>query len=169
HTVTVPVAQENDAPMAHTEVSTGDVVLVMVPPLSPTRPPAKATSLALLVTLPDACELVMVEPGAFEPTSPPAAELVPAIETAPSAQDPVIEAVPKPRIPFWPTSPPTKLAPPPLTLPVARELLMVDPAAFEPTSPPAMLKPPAQLPTQPSPTVTFIEFAIELLIDPAIC
>src|SRR5215813_3170098 len=72
--VTVPVAQENDAPLAHTELSTGDVVLVMVPLLRPTRPPAKARSLALLVTLPNACELVMVEPGAFEPTSPPAAE-----------------------------------------------------------------------------------------------
>src|SRR5258705_190822 len=54
--VMLPVAQENDAPIAHTELSTGDVVLVMVPLLRPTRPPVKAKSLALLVTLPNACE-----------------------------------------------------------------------------------------------------------------
>ena len=83
--VTLPVAQENDAPTAHTELSTGDVVLVMVPLLRPTRPPVKAKSLAVLVTLPNACELRMVEPGAFEPTRPPAAEYVPEIETATSA------------------------------------------------------------------------------------
>ena len=86
--VILPVAQENDAPMAHTELSTGDVVLVMVPLLRPTRPPVKAKSLAVLVTLPNACELRMVEPGAFEPTRPPAAEYVPEIETATSAEEP---------------------------------------------------------------------------------
>src|SRR3954447_13250549 len=80
--VTLPVAQENEAPVAHTEVSTGDVVLVMVPLLRPTRPPVKATSLALLVTLPNACELRIVESGAFEPTRPPVAENCPEVETA---------------------------------------------------------------------------------------
>src|SRR5262245_36653559 len=167
--VTVPVAQENEAPVAHTELRIGDVLLVMVPPLRPTSPPAKAKSLALLVTLPNACELLMVESGAFEPTRPPAAAFVPEVETATSAEDPVIDAVPRPRIPFWPASPPTKLAPPPLTVPVARELLMVDPAAFEPTRPPAILRPPSQLPWQPSATVTVTAVALELLIDPATC
>ena len=81
----------------------------------------------------------------------------------------MIDAVPKSGIPFWPTSPPTKLAPPPLTMPVACELVMVDPATFEPTRPPAILKPPEQSAAQPSPTVTVIAVALELLIDPAIC
>src|SRR5436309_11420888 len=79
---TLPAAQENDAPMAHTEASPGSVVLVIVPALSPTRPPAKATSPAVLVTAPNAWESVMVEPCALEPTSPPAAENAPVTVTA---------------------------------------------------------------------------------------
>ena len=81
-TLTFPVAQENEAPIAHVEASTGCAVLVTVPPLSPTRPPANAKSSAVLVTVPNACELVMVDSGAFEPTRPPAAENPPVIETA---------------------------------------------------------------------------------------
>src|SRR5215471_5466137 len=71
--------------------------------------------------------------------------------------------------PFCPTSPPTKLAAPPVTVPVACEPVMVDPVTFEPTRPPAILKPPKQSPLQPSPTVTVTPVAVELLIDPATC
>src|SRR5215510_7556254 len=87
---TLPVAQENNAPMAHTEVGVGDVVLAIVPALSPTRPPAKAMSPAVLVTAPNACELVMVEPCALEPVSPPAAENAPVTGTATLGSDEVM-------------------------------------------------------------------------------
>jgi len=69
--VTLPVAQENDAPMAHTELSTGDVVLVMMPLLRPTSPPVKATSLGFAGHVAERLRVAMVEPGDFEPQTPP--------------------------------------------------------------------------------------------------
>jgi hypothetical protein len=82
-TLTLPVAQEKLAPIAQFAVNAfGVVVLVMVPLFEPTRPPASwnwSSDVALKVdaTVPNACELVMVDPGAWLPTSPPAADCAP--------------------------------------------------------------------------------------------
>ena len=67
----------------------------MVPAFCPTSPPAEVKSnspvpLAVDVTLPEARLLVMVEPGPFDPTRPPANENRPLIVTLPHADEFVI-------------------------------------------------------------------------------
>ena len=90
-TLTPPVAQEKLAPIAQLAVTAfGVVVLVMVPEFAPTRPPASwnwSSDVALKVdaTVPNACELVMVDPGALLPTRPPAADWAPVTVTLPVA------------------------------------------------------------------------------------
>jgi hypothetical protein len=74
-TLTLPVAQEKLAPLVQFDVRIfGVVVLVMVPEFSPTKPPASPRKSAVDATLPNACELVMVDPGVLLPTRPPAAD-----------------------------------------------------------------------------------------------
>src|SRR5262245_39528264 len=84
---TLPVAQENDAPIAQTEAAVGGVVPVMVPALSPTRPPAKATSSAVPATAPNAREAAMAEPCAMGPTRRPADQNTPVSVAAASPTD----------------------------------------------------------------------------------
>src|SRR5262245_14646103 len=126
--------------------------LAIVPKFCPAKPPAETfwqellaaqfgpfgKTLAVEVTLPLAFDAVMIEPGEFNPTSPPRLALIPALLTLPVANEDVIDAAPEPKKPFSPTSPPRKLAAPPLTLPLADEPVMVP--RLVPTSPPATLK-----------------------------
>src|SRR5262249_9659454 len=140
-TVTAPVANE---------FWMMPVVPAMLPlppnPFWPTRPPTEA--LAPPVTAPAASDCAMVEPATLEPTRPPALLKPPFGPVAPSptvtvtlACAWVIEpAVAGPRIPFWPTRPPTRrpcsdtLLGLPLTVPLAVTLSMVP--AFDPAKVP---------------------------------
>src|SRR5262245_51828543 len=126
--------------------------LAIVPKFCPAKPPAETFwqellaaqfwpfwgTLAVEVTLPLACDAAMIDPGEFNPTSPPRLALIPALLTLPVAKEDVIDAAPEPKKPFSPTSPPSKLEPPPVTLPLADEPVMVP--RLVPTSPPAALK-----------------------------
>src|SRR3954468_1461345 len=101
----------------------------IVPPLLAAKPPA----LLLLVTLPNA-KLPVIVPLLF-PTNPPAspswlAEKGAVDVTLPIANDPTIVPI------LSPTRPPTP-NPPPVTLPAAKELVIVLPTPLKPTSPPA--------------------------------
>src|SRR5262245_66565284 len=92
----------------------------------------------------------MVEPGEFNPASPPTLENIPELKTLPVAKDAMIDPEPKLKRPFWPTSPPRTLNPLPVTLPLADEAVMIP--RLVPTSPPAMFKAPGELEL---PTLTF--------------
>src|SRR2546421_12888841 len=76
-------------------------------------------TLAIEITLPTAEEPVIDEPGKLNPTSPPRAELTPVLLTVPEAKEAVIEAGLGLESPLAPTSPPTELAAPPGTVPLA--------------------------------------------------
>src|SRR5262249_50279730 len=111
----------------------------IAPKFCPTRPPAETlwhellaaqsgpvwTTLAVAVTLRVAKERVMVEPGALNPASPPRLANIPLLKTLPVADDELIDPEPELRRPFWPTSPPSMLNAPPVTLPLADEPVMV--------------------------------------------
>ena len=103
----------------------------IVPLLFPAKPPA----LLLLVTLPMAKLPVIVPVPVLLPTNPPAspsfAGVFGAVEaTLPIANEPTI--VPA----LLPTRPPMP-NPPPVTLPVAKDVLIVPMLPLKPTSPPA--------------------------------
>ena len=107
---------------------------VIVPRLVPTSPPAifKAAAELEPTTLTVAAELEFWIRPAFCPTSPPAIEEMPEVATAPVLEEDEIDPAT-----LWPTSPPTRLNEPPLTLPLADDPVMVP--RLVPTSPPAVL------------------------------
>jgi hypothetical protein len=132
---------------------------VIVPKLVPTSPPAifKAAAELEPPTLTVAAELEFSIRPVFCPTSPPAIEEMPEVVTAPVLEEDEIDPAT-----LWPTSPPTRLNEPPVTLPLADDPVM-DPR-FVPTSPPAILK---ALELE-SPTLTMAA-ELEFSIRPVFC
>jgi hypothetical protein len=83
----------------------------------PLNPPSKLSDVP--VTGPDALDKLIVPP--FTPLNPPTQLFAPVLLTAPDAMESVIVAV----MSVAPISPPRMLLPPPLTAPVASDLLIV--------------------------------------------
>src|SRR5262245_31327481 len=143
-TLTLPIAQEKAPPCAQLAECEGAEVLVIFPSFWPTRPPA-LTNVSLLVaftlatTFPNACELVIVDPGPCCPTRPPTEAFRPVDSAFPVANEFSMKPTERPPTnPFCPTSPPIEANEPPVTSPCACELTIVEPPTLEPTSPPAL-------------------------------
>src|SRR5262245_6432333 len=121
-------------------------------------------TLAVEVAAPLAWEEAMLEPDVLTPTRPPTDALIPLLLTLPVANDDAIDPAPRLKTPFCPTSPPTMLNAPPLTLPLADDPVMVP--RLVPTSPPAIFMADREL---ASPTLTAaaeVEFSTSHLFCP---